>query len=161
MQVGVQYAMAQPTVWVVYTDSPDMNEEIAARVLTNEVTLAGCSVGVTSIEKLDVIPLSSDAIVVIGHGGPDGIEAFGSVLPWEDTNGLLNERNPRMLVYLSCYSPSDPALSIFGFSGSIDAEAGALLAAWKVTDFFVSQKTDKNPSLSGSGVAIRNEAPLG
>jgi pimeloyl-ACP methyl ester carboxylesterase len=132
MQVGVQYAMAQPTVWVVYTDSPDMNEELAAQTLIHEVTLAGCSVGVTSIEKLDVIPLFSDAIVVIGHGSPDGIETLGSVLPWADTNALLNKRNPQMLVYLSCYSPSEPVLNIFGFSGSIDAEAGALLAAWRI-----------------------------
>lgn len=132
VMIGLQYPATQPTVWIVFADSQDASEEIAAQIFSTEVESAGCIVKETQLSKINRIPFHADAIVLIGHGQDEGLEVSNSILPWTLVNDALEERLPKMTILLACKSPSNPDSKTFGFTGQIDAKAGALLSALKV-----------------------------
>ncbi len=86
----------------------------------------------TTFERLDSVPFHSDVLVLVGHGQPDGLEVSDTIVPWSNLYDEIAERHPQRAVVLACHSPTDLESNIVGFSGLIDAEAGALLAAWHV-----------------------------
>ena len=130
--VGFQNTTTQSSVWIVYTDIGDDNIQLAARTFTSEIELEDCIIRETIFPNLEMIPLHSDAIVLIGHGQKEGLEVSQIVIPWTKVNELLIERKSQISILLACDSPSNVDAAIYGFSGMIDAEAGALLAAWQV-----------------------------
>ncbi len=130
--LGLQNTTTQPSVWIVYTDSHDGNIQLAAQTFTNELKPEECVIRETTLNYLEMIPLHSDAIVLIGHGQEDGLEVSQTVLPWVNVSEAMVERRSQISILLACDSPSNLEFGIYGFSGMIDAEAGALLAAWHV-----------------------------
>jgi triacylglycerol esterase/lipase EstA (alpha/beta hydrolase family) len=130
--VSLQSATAQPSVWLVYAGDQDENIEIAARTFEQDIMALGCRIGEINLEEMGTLPLNVDAIVLIGHGTAEGLAINGDVLLWSELVGMLEERKPKTAVLLACNSPSNPEARYFGFVDQIDAEAGALLAAWHI-----------------------------
>jgi hypothetical protein len=124
--------MVEPTVWVISAEGYDGNVDLATRTLLHEISGVDCIMKTTTFERLDSVPFHSDVLVLVGHGQPDGLEVSGTILPWSDLYDEIAERSPGKAVVLACHSPTDLESNIVGFSGLIDAEAGALLAAWHI-----------------------------
>jgi len=130
--LGIQNSMAEPTVWVISAEGYDGNVDLATMTLLHEISGVDCIVKTTTFDRLDTVPFHSDVLVLVGHGQPDGLEVSDTILPWSNLYDEIAERRPGKAVVLACHSPTDLASNIVGFSGLIDAEAGALLAAWHV-----------------------------
>lgn len=132
--MGLQNTVTQPLVWIVYADGQDASIEVAAQTFSQEMTMGDCIVRETTLSRLELIPLYSDAIVLIGHGQSEGLEVLETIIPWKQINDALEERKSQLIMLLACDSPSNPDSMIYGFSGQIDAKSGALIAAWKVME---------------------------
>ncbi len=124
--------MAEPTVWVISAEGYDGNIDLATRTLLHEISGIDCIVKTTTFKRLDTVPFHSDVLVLVGHGQPAGLEVSDAILPWSNLYDEIAERSPGKAVVLACHSPTDLESNIVGFSGLIDAEAGALLTAWHV-----------------------------
>jgi pimeloyl-ACP methyl ester carboxylesterase len=129
----LQNPVTQPTVWFVYADDQDPNANLAAITVTHELTATGCNIKETVLSKMNSIPLYIDTIVIIGHGQIEGLETSYGILPWSDLYDMTKSRKPQHTVVLACHSPSIVRANIFGFGGVIDAEAGAIIAAWYIS----------------------------
>ena len=129
---SIQSLATQSSVWIVYADASDENILLAGESFAVDMSLEGYIVQDTTFDNLKNIPLYSDAIVLIGHGHKEGLEQSNSILPWHEVNSALIERGSEITILLACNSPSNTELGIYGFSGTIDAQAGALVAAWHV-----------------------------
>lgn len=134
MTNGYQHNAIRPSIWIVYTDSPDTSMMLAAQTFRNEMVSSGYHIRTTTLEKFDRIPEHSDLITIIGHGQKDGIIFSDGILSWNLLYEMIGERNPLHTIVLACYSPSIPESGIFGFMGEIDAEAGALIASWYTSE---------------------------
>ncbi|MHA2025445.1 MAG: hypothetical protein ACW98U_06040 [Candidatus Thorarchaeota archaeon] len=135
--IGFQNTTSQSTIWIVYAENQDRSIDVAVQTFADEMLSAGCIVQKTTLDRLDTIPLYSDAIVLVGHGHTDGFESSDSVLPWTLVNKAIKKRIPQITMLIACDSPTELKSNIFGFAGEIDAEAGALLSAWKVKEFLL------------------------
>jgi hypothetical protein len=153
--------MMQPSVWIVYTEDHDESVEIAAQTFLDEMKIAEYVVRETTLSRIDLIPLYSDAIILIGHGQPDGLEILDTVVSWTQVNNALEDRKSRLTMFLACDSPSNPNSNIFGFSGQIDAEAGALIAAWKVMETISPNRQVRVSSESILDAQKKMNHPLG
>jgi len=131
--IGIQNTSTHnPSVWIVYDDTPDESITLAVQVFSRQIADTDLVVKEITLSKIEEIPLYSDAIILVGHGQIEGLEVSDTILPWVLVSDILKERKPQMVMLLTCDSPTDLDSKIFGFTGQIDAEAGALLAAWKV-----------------------------
>jgi len=130
--MGFQDMTSQPSIWIVYANGQDRNIEMAIDTFEQDMAVAEYKIGEMNFDEIGNLPLYSDAVILIGHGTPEGLEVSGDILPWSEVVTPLRERRPQIGVLLACYSPSNPESNLFGFEGQIDAEAGALLAAWHV-----------------------------
>ncbi|MHA1882732.1 MAG: esterase/lipase family protein [Candidatus Thorarchaeota archaeon] len=99
----------------------------------------GFKVRVVDLDQLDSLLQQPDILIIIGHGQRDGLRLHDDVISWSNLYDSIAEHNPKRAVVLACNSPTDKARSIFGFSGQIDAEAGALLALWHISEVLDSQ----------------------
>ncbi|MCK4566284.1 MAG: hypothetical protein KAU48_03145 [Candidatus Thorarchaeota archaeon] len=133
LTMGLQNITEQPSIWIVYADNPDDSMNIAAQTFKNEMTSAGCIVRETTLNQLDNIPEHSDTIALIGHGHEDGVVVSDGIIAWTSLYEMIEKQNPLHTIVLACHSPSIPESKIFGFMGEIDAEAGALIASWHVS----------------------------
>ncbi len=159
--MGLPNIAEQPSIWIVYANSPDDSMELAAQTISEEMNLAGFSIQETIFDRLDIIPSKSDAIVLVGHGHLEGLEVAGILVSWGEVNDILTELKSQMIILLACNSPSNPDSNIFGFSGQIDAKAGALLSAWKILNS-ISPRIQHNIQFEASFEAQTNmENPLG
>ncbi|MGY5875997.1 MAG: hypothetical protein RTU30_09640 [Candidatus Thorarchaeota archaeon] len=151
----------KPIVCVVMSEENDINIELALSTLRQELDSADVRIIVRTIDQWDVIPQSPIALVFIGHGQPDGLESQDGIIPWNELYDEIAALNTERSIVLACDSPSDIESGIYGFVGQIDAEAGAILAAWQVR-----QVIDKHPmdGIQGQRVLesqVRMLHPLG
>ena len=161
LAMGLPNIAEQPSIWIVYANSPDDSMELAAQTISEEMNSAGFSIQETIFDRLDIIPSKSDAIVLVGHGHLEGLEVAGILVSWGEVNDILTELKSQMIVLLACNSPSNLDSNIFGFSGQIDAKAGALLSAWKILNT-ISPRIQHNIQFEDSFEAQTNmENPLG
>ncbi|MHA1613725.1 MAG: esterase/lipase family protein, partial [Candidatus Thorarchaeota archaeon] len=159
--MGLPNIAEQPSIWIVYANSPDDSMELAAQTISEEMNSAGCSIQETIFDRLDIIPSNSDAIVLVGHGHLEGLEVAGILVSWGEVDDILIELKSQMIILLACNSPSNPDSNIFGFSGQIDAKAGALLSAWKILHT-ISPQIQHNIQFEASFEAQTNmKNPLG
>ena len=156
--MGLQNTATQPSVWIVYSDNQDRSIELASQTFSDEILTAGCIVREASLSELDLIPLHSDAIILVGHGQKEGIVLADELMPWSDLYDSIRSRKPMHTVILACHSPSDVESRIFGFMGEIDAEAGALIASWYISQVFDlgNQAADSFGRISEAQKALEN-----
>ena len=144
MTNSCRYNMVQPSIWIVYADSPDASMTLAAQTFLYEMAYSGCYIRTTTLDKIDGIPRHTDLITIIGHGQQDGIIFSDGMLSWNLLYEMIGERDPLHAIVLACNSPSVIESGIFGFIGEIDAEAGALITSWyasEVLGFKISADT--------------------
>ncbi len=133
VMMGLWSSITQPSVWIVYIDDQDLNAQLAVETVSHELAIADCIIRETTLSKIESIPLYTDTIMIVGHGQIDGLETSDGVLSWSDLYDMTKSRKPQHTVVLACYSPSFAESNIFGFGGVIDAEAGAMIAAWYIS----------------------------
>ncbi|MHA1965028.1 MAG: alpha/beta fold hydrolase [Candidatus Thorarchaeota archaeon] len=127
----VGYEVKEPTVWIVGPEQFDESAMVAIDTIMQEIPDARSVVHTTTLGHLDAVPLQTDVLIIVGHGGPDGIESTEGVIGWDVLYSCISDLLPQKTVVLACNSPTDLDASIFGFPGQIDAEAGALLTVWQ------------------------------
>jgi len=160
LAMGLQNISEQPSIWIVYAESPDESMMLAAQTFRKEMTSTGCSVGITVLDRLDIVPLNSEAIALVGHGHLDGVEVRETLVPWEQVINRLTDLHPQTIMLLACDSPSNIDAGIFGFTGQIDAEAGGLLSAWKVLQKISSDATKRVPLEQAVEAQMKMTHPL-
>jgi len=131
--LGLLYVQTEiPTVYIVTADSHDVSIKLA--INTIHETLAPASIRIVDVllSQFESIPRNPDALVIVGHGHPDGLEVETGLILWSDLYDNVVPLNAKRTVVLACHSPTNLDENIFGFVGQIDAEAGALLSAWHI-----------------------------
>lgn len=161
LSLGIQNIADTPSIWIVYTESPDESMTLAAQTFKNEMTSAGCIIRETTLDQVDCIPKYSDAITLIGHGHPEGLDVRDSTIPWILVQDRLEKLFPRLIIFLTCDSPSIPESRIFGFTGKIDAQAGAVLSAWKILHTLSLDSQYKVPQDAVLNAQLNMHNPLG
>jgi len=144
LAIGIQNTAEQPSIWIVYAENPDESMMLAAQTFKNEMTSAGCTVKETTLNLLDNIPKYSDTIALIGHGSEDGVVVSDGTISWTFLYDMIERRNPLHTIVLACHSPSIPDSRIFGFSGVIDAEAGAIIGVWHLSEVLGLKDMNRN-----------------
>ncbi len=135
---GVHGSTPGFVVWILNADGNDVDSGVALRTPQQEIPQDGVQSRETSLTGLASVPLHADVLVLIGHGQPDGLEVLGGLKPWPELHRAIAERQPQKTIVLACYSPSDPSSGVFGFDGRVDAEAGALIVGWYLTQLTAS-----------------------
>jgi hypothetical protein len=158
---SLRSAGVTPDVWVVLAGPREASLSVAAETFAEAITNEGFETKEVPLCGLGQIPLRARAIVVIAHGMREGLSLGETVQPWFDLTDALRERDPGMIILLACHSPSDTESGIFGFGGWIDAEAGALIATWKIAHRLLgrTQTGDTFARISDAQASMRN--PLG
>jgi pimeloyl-ACP methyl ester carboxylesterase len=134
LAVGSQESTLGFSVWILNTSPDDIDTDTAVQTLRHETAQVGLRVSDASLNRFGLVPACVDLLVLVGHGQPEGLLVSDEVVPWPELYGLIVEHRPQRTIILACYSPSDPSLGVFGFNGRVDAEAGALVVSW-----FISQ----------------------
>ena len=73
LAMGIQNIADSPSIWIVYTESPNESMTLAAQTFKDEITSVGCIIHETTLGQVESIPVHSDAITIIGHGCKAGI----------------------------------------------------------------------------------------
>jgi pimeloyl-ACP methyl ester carboxylesterase len=121
-----------PTIWVVNTDQYDTNAELALITLRQGLEASYSAIREVSLDSLSSVVTQEDYLVIVGHGCTEGLQMQNSMMPWSILYERIEVLQLRKTVVLACHSPSDPSSNIYGFSTSVDAEAGAIWAAWHI-----------------------------
>ncbi|TFH04528.1 MAG: hypothetical protein E4H14_14520, partial [Candidatus Thorarchaeota archaeon] len=144
LSIGIQNIADTSSIWIVYTESPDESMTLAAHTFKDEMISVGCIIRETTLDQVDCIPKNSDAIVVVGHGFENGVVVTDGALTWDSLYDMIEKRSPSIIIALACYSPSIPESRIFGFMGEIDAEAGAIIGIWYLSQLLGLKDIDSN-----------------
>ncbi len=152
---------ANQEIWIVNSDAQDRSISYASQIINDYSSRIGYNVRVFDLNQLDSLLQQPDVLVIIGHGQRDGLSLQNGVISWSNLYDSIAEHNPKRAVILACNSPTDRARSIFGFSGQIDAEAGALLALWHISNVLDSQIEIDIPLDRIADAQMNMEYPLG
>ncbi|MDF1537300.1 MAG: hypothetical protein P1Q69_00120 [Candidatus Thorarchaeota archaeon] len=127
--VNLYHRSTTETIWLVNTDNGDTNTVLAVETFIKQIENSEIQVAKTSLECVFSNYVSGDSLVIVGHGQQSGLLMQDILVSWPDLYRRIAECELGRTVVLACNSPSDEANAIFGFSGRIDAESGAILAS--------------------------------
>ncbi|MDF1540448.1 MAG: hypothetical protein P1Q69_16250 [Candidatus Thorarchaeota archaeon] len=105
--------------------------EVALETLEYEFSKVGLSYTIANFKNLARLSDSLDFLILIGHSQSEGMLIENGIMSWSNLYSQVSEKS-RNAIVLACHSPTNSELGILGFSGQIDARAGALLTAWQV-----------------------------
>lgn len=132
-----------PSVWIVDTNHSDLSTNLAVSVLQKNIADLEATVRVIGLEGMSKITSEGDVFVIVGHGETLGLCIDDCVVPWQNLYESLEAYNPARTIVLACNSPSDTGRAIYGFTGMIDAEAGAILSPFLVMEFLGCEITNE------------------
>ena len=149
------------SVWIVNSDSHDVNTDMAVRTLLGEIASTKLNIMETTLDRLELVPLQVDVLVLVGHGQAEGLETSKVLIPWSELYDDISERQPLKTIVLACNSPSDPSSNIIGFASRVDAEAGAIIVGWHIQQAVTEQSTLEFPFDRVAQAQKRMQYPMG
>lgn len=152
------YEMKDPEIWILSPEQYDENVALAVAIMTEELQVIDVVIHRTTLEGISTVPQNAEVLVIIGHGGPAGLESEDGLIDWDSLYADILCLQPQKTMVLACDAPTVLKSNIYGFPGMIDAEAGALLTVWQIMMSIIPEATPGLPinRVINSQRAMRN-----
>ncbi|MDF1540527.1 MAG: hypothetical protein P1Q69_16645, partial [Candidatus Thorarchaeota archaeon] len=99
--VGMSYFQSQPEILILTTDSQDMGLNLAISTFREQITDDCATVNVVSLDDINNYKLCVYALVIVGHGQPNGLETSEGIIAWTGLYAQIEQIQSRMTTIIA------------------------------------------------------------